>query len=305
MRNRISIILLASLLAPAAFAAPTCGGHGNKDTMLVSAAWLSAHLKDPNLVVLSIGSKDEYAKEHIPGTQMISLQDVATPMVMGQLMLELLPQDQLVKAFATRGITNESHIVLYMTAPAAISQTTRVYLTFDAMGLGAQTSILDGGFAAWKAAGNPVTAEASAPKPGKLDLCPQSDVITTADWVHDNVKHKGAAIIDARATRFYSGEAAGQNHDGSEQRKGHIPGAGNIPFNSLIDEKGFFLKPDQLREKFASAGAKTGDRVVSYCHIGQQATVVYFAARFLGYDARLYDGSFEDWNSHSAWPVEQ
>src|SRR5689334_20325700 len=85
MRNRISIILLASLLAPAAFAAPTCGGHGNKDTMLVSAAWLSAHLKDPNLVVLSIGSKDEYAKEHIPGTQMISLQDVATPMVMGQL----------------------------------------------------------------------------------------------------------------------------------------------------------------------------------------------------------------------------
>jgi thiosulfate/3-mercaptopyruvate sulfurtransferase len=66
-----------------------------------------------------------------------------------------------------------------------------------------------------------------------------------------------------------------------------------------------FLKPEQFREKLAAAGAKPGDRVVSYCHIGQQATVVYFAARYLGYDARLFDGSFEDWNAHTDWPVEK
>src|SRR4051812_10059950 len=114
MRNRISILLLSCLLAPAAFGAPTCGGHGNKDTMLVTAAWLGAHVKDPNVVVLSIGDKAEYAKEHIPGALAVSLEDVATPMVMGELMLELLPQDQLQKAFAARGITNASHVVLYM-----------------------------------------------------------------------------------------------------------------------------------------------------------------------------------------------
>jgi thiosulfate/3-mercaptopyruvate sulfurtransferase len=108
-----------------------------------------------------------------------------------------------------------------------------------------------------------------------------------------------------RRSRRASGEAAGRNHDGSDQRKGHIPGAGNIPFNSLIDAQGMFLKPDQLREKFAAAGAKSGDRVVSYCHIGQQATVVYFTARYLGFDARMFDGSFEDWNAHADWPVEQ
>jgi thiosulfate/3-mercaptopyruvate sulfurtransferase len=50
---------------------------------------------------------------------------------------------------------------------------------------------------------------------------------------------------------------------------------------------------------------KKGDRVVSYCHIGQQATVVYFAARYLGYDARMYDGSFEEWSRNTELPVEK
>jgi thiosulfate/3-mercaptopyruvate sulfurtransferase len=302
--RRISILLAACLLAHVAFAAPTCGGHGNKDTMIVSTAWLADHLKDPNLVILSIGDKTEYEKEHIPGALPITLNEISTPMVDGQLMLELLPADQLQKVFAGLGITNGSRIVLYMSRDW-ISPTTRVYLTLDAMGLGAQTSILDGGFRVWKDEGRPATAEVTTAKRGELKLCPQSDVIATADYVHDNVKHSGVAIIDARNTPFYTGERAGRNHNGSSQRAGHIPGAGSIPFDSLIDEKGYFLKPDQLRAKFAAAGAKAGDRVVSYCHIGQQATVVYFTARYLGFDARLFDGSFEDWNAHADWAVEK
>jgi len=302
--HRISIPLAACLLAHVAFAAPTCGGHGNKDTMIVSPAWLADHLKDPNLVILTIGDKAEYEKEHIPGALHITLNDISTPMVDGQLMLELLPADQLQKVFAGFGITNSSRIVLYMSKDW-ISPTTRVYLTLDAMGLGAQTSILDGGFRGWKEEGRPATAEVRAPRAGELKLCPQSDVIATADYVHENVKHSGVAIIDARNTPFYTGERAGRNHNGSSQRAGHIPGAATIPFDSLIDEKGYFLKPEQLRAKFAAAGAKAGDRVVSYCHIGQQATVVYFTARYLGYDARLFDGSFEDWNAHADWAVEK
>jgi thiosulfate/3-mercaptopyruvate sulfurtransferase len=273
--------------------------------MIVTTAGLADHLKDPNLVILSIGDKAEYDKEHIPGALPIALADVATPMMDGQLMLELLTPEQLQKAFVSRGITNNSRIVLYMGKKDFIASATRVYLTFDAMGLGAQTSMLDGGFTVWKSEGRPVTADVRTVTAGKLELCPQSDVIASAEDVHSNVRHPGVAIIDARAPRFYTGEAAGRNHNGSEQRAGHIPGAANIPFNSLINDEGKFLKPEQFREKFAAAGAKPGDRVVSYCHIGQQATVVYFAARYLGYDARLFDGSFEDWNAHADWPVEK
>ena len=60
---------------------------------------------------------------------------------------------------------------------------------------------------------------------------------------------------------------------------------------------------EAMRRLFDEADAATGDTVVSYCHIGQQASLVYFAARYLGFDVRLYDGSFQDWSRRTDLPV--
>jgi thiosulfate/3-mercaptopyruvate sulfurtransferase len=74
---------------------------------------------------------------------------------------------------------------------------------------------------------------------------------------------------------------------------------------TLVDEQNKFHSIEQMRKQFSEAGIQQGDRVVSYCHIGQQATVLYFVARLLGYDARLYDGSLEEWSRHAELPVEK
>ena len=58
-----------------------------------------------------------------------------------------------------------------------------------------------------------------------------------------------------------------------------------------------------LKTRFAEAGVHDGQTVVTYCHVGQQATLVWFAARNLGFTARLYDGSFQDWAARSDLPV--
>jgi thiosulfate/3-mercaptopyruvate sulfurtransferase len=58
-----------------------------------------------------------------------------------------------------------------------------------------------------------------------------------------------------------------------------------------------------LQAQFAAAGVQPGQTVVTYCHIGQQASLVWFLARVLGYDARIYDGSFQDWAARAELPV--
>jgi thiosulfate/3-mercaptopyruvate sulfurtransferase len=207
--------------------------------------------------------------------------------------------NDLAAIFGYLGVSNDSRIVLYMTKDA-ISPTTRVYLTLDAMGLGAQTSLLDGGYPEWQKANRPVTADVQPPKPAKLQPCAQSDVIADVNLVKSSLHQAGVRIVDARTKNFYTGETPGRN-----MRPGHIPGAGSLPYLSLIDDAGKFRTPEQIERFFQDAGVKKGDRVVSYCHIGQQATVVYFAARMAGYDARMYDGSFEEWSRLSDLPVER
>jgi thiosulfate/3-mercaptopyruvate sulfurtransferase len=81
-------------------------------------------------------------------------------------------------------------------------------------------------------------------------------------------------------------------------RAGHIPGARSVPFASMLDEQGRFLPKDALRGKLPASGT-----LVPYCHIGQQATVIYFTARMLGREVRLYDGSFRDWAGREGYPV--
>ena len=275
-----------------------CGGHGTKDTMLVSTAWLAQHLKDAGLVMLEIGDKP--AGTHIPGSQFLDYMETHYMKSPQGLTLELLPMPELAKNFEKRGVSNGSHIILYWNSVERVSYTTRVYWTLDAMGLGAKTSILDGGLPVWEREGRQTTSEVRAVPPGKLAPCPSNDVVTDAGYIRANLTHAGVHIVDARLPEYFSGA-----RHGNGKTDGHIPGAANITFNTLVGDDGKFKTPDALAAMFHDAGVKKGDRVVSYCHIGQQATVVYFVARYLGYDARLYDGSWEDWGSHTENPVEK
>jgi thiosulfate/3-mercaptopyruvate sulfurtransferase len=73
-----------------------------------------------------------------------------------------------------------------------------------------------------------------------------------------------------------------------------------VPFVSLVDPERKLVGRDEMKSKVAA----NGKTIVSYCHIGLQATVVYFVARMLGEDVKLYDGSFQDWSQRSELPIQ-
>lgn len=300
----ISVVLAVflTLLGSQALSARTLPAKSDKtkvrNSMIVSPEWLGRHLNDRSLVLLQVGDKKEYEAAHIAGAQFIQVSDISTPRGQG-LTLELPPVDQLKATFEKFGVTDKSQIVVYFSKDW-VTPTARVYFTLDYLGLGERTSILDGGLPAWRAEGRPVTTDVKQAKPGNFTPRPNRTLIVDAAWVSGNLNKPGVAILDARTPKFYSGAEAGQM-----PRAGHIPSARSIPFDKLVEENNKFKSEAALRELFSAAGVKQRDSVATYCHIGQQASLLYFVARYLGYDAHLYDGSFDEWSRRADLPVEK
>lgn len=256
--------------------------------MLVSSEWLAQHLKDPNLVILHVAEKrSDFNAGHIPGAQFLATDDFIT----GE-DAELSSPQRLQQVFERLGVGSNSHIVIYTTAwwPMAA----RAYYTLDYLGLGEQASLLDGGIEHWKAQKRSVSQETAPASKG--DFTPH---------IHEEVRasigeaKKASApdsrdelLLDARPERRYT--------------SGHLPGAVRVYWQeTLVDPKNnpLLLPPKKLRALFASRGIKPGEKVVTYCEIGLQASHMYFVAKYLGYNAAMYDGSFHEWSMINSLPL--
>lgn len=291
------LLLLLSTVASAQEKSANAPAAAQREPMLVTVDWLADHLKDPFLVLLQIGDKKDYEKGHVPGAQFLEYESISTPHGQG-LMLELPPVEQLVSVFEKLGVSNSSHVILYF-GTNWVTPTTRVYWTLDYLGLGDRTSILNGGLVAWQATHHAVSTETRQPVKGSITPAPRKEIVADADWVSSHLNKPGVTILDARTHEFYNGSQSDGN-----PRSGHIPGAANLPYLDVVDQdNNKFKSPDAIKELFRAAGLKPRNLMVSYCHIGQRATVLYFTAKMLGYDAKMYDGSWEDWSHRRDLPI--
>ena len=293
MKPRRFFPLLLLLAQPAL----SQGGPG----LLLTPAQLNAELRDPRLVLLYVGTRDDYNAGHIAGARFIGMEDVAVDPRLGGLFLELPDEAELRQRLERFGISDDSRIVVVFGA-GYVSPSTRIVWSLQVAGLGGQTRYLDGGTGAWKRAGLPLTMSEPPPAtPGRLTRAADRSLVVDYRWVQAHANSPRVRLIDARSPVFFEGP--GMERQGRRTEAGHIPGAKNLPFNSLNDDSLRFLPVEELRQRFAAAGVQPGDTVAAYCHVGQQATVVLFTARLLGHPIRLYDGSMNDWETRKL-PLE-
>jgi thiosulfate/3-mercaptopyruvate sulfurtransferase len=263
--------------------------------LLMNVDALASQLGKPKLVLLHVGQKADYDAGHIPGARLLVVKDIANSDK--GLTLELPEPAILREKFAALGVSDESHVVVYSGADGPFQSTTRVVFTLQHLGLADNTSLLNGGLKAWKSSGKPVSTEALPVVVGKLSARPVQNIVADAAFVKSIEQKPSFKLVDARASAFYKGL-----QPSSEGKSGHIPGAVSVPFSSMTDESGLVDKK-QIEKAFAEAGIKPGDTVVTYCHVGQQATAVLFGARLLGNPVMMYDGSFQDWALNERGPV--
>lgn len=271
--------------------------HYAQENLIVSSDWLSNHLNDNNIVLLQVGSKDSYNSAHIPGARYISFDDYA-PSDRNGLHRQMPDAEYLVNLFENLGISNNSRIILY--TDNWVTPTVRLYLTLDYIGLGDRTSILNGGIANWQNENKMVTDV--IPKPAKGNISAKtSDIIATKEFLLNHLDDPSVTVIDARTEDFYSATAEMDHYP----RPGHIKGAFNIQFTQLTEGESpyLFKTKSELKSIYENAFVNNENTTVAYCHIGQQASLVYFVGKLLGYNMKLYDGSFEEWSADEDCPV--
>ena len=264
-----------------------------RQDMLVTTEWLAAHLRDPELVILSIGATPEfYLKGHIPGARQLLLSEIAV--TREGIPNELPPEMTLVRVFAKAGVGNGSRIVLYGERSNLLAA--RAYFTLDYLGLAEHAALLDGGIEKWSAEGRPLASEETQAKATWLTISPQPKIlIDTAAMRELTQKKTGTiALIDARPTREFTGEQLSED----VKKAGHIPGATSLYWmDMLVSRENPVLRPEnELRRMYAQAGAIPGRPLVTYCRTGMQSSFDYFVAKYLGYEPSMYDASFYEWS---------
>jgi thiosulfate/3-mercaptopyruvate sulfurtransferase len=266
---------------------------------LIETSELAPFVKHPSVRIVDMRSSlPDYLKGHLPNAVYLHYETLRVPKngipAQGpdRIYLEKLVGDHL-------SLSNAMWVILY--SEKSNPNATFLAWVLDYLGH-KRIGIVNGGWEKWEAEKLPVTQAYPVLNPKKFFAKLNPETLIEKKQVLARLSARGSVIVDARPPKQYSGE------EGEEIRRGHIPGARNLFWETLLegDEVRVWRKKEDLEKLFAESGVTKDKEVIVHCRTGREASHLYFTLRhLLGYpNVRLYRGSWVEWSADLSLPVK-
>jgi len=235
-----------------------------------------------------------YVQGHLPGAVYVALDDELSDHSVAGRGRHPLPSGRNLEVAARRwGVRAGVPTIVYDDWNRAGSA--RAWWVLTAAGI-ADVRVLDGGLAAWRAAGGDLATGNVTSPAGNVtvlhdDLYNGALPTLTAEQV-GNVD-----LLDARAPERFRGDV-----EPIDPIAGHIPGAKNLPVGAVLNNDGTFVAHDVIQQLLAERGVH-GGRIGAYCGSGVTAAITVAALASTGRRAALFPGSWSEWSSDADRPV--
>ncbi len=277
-------------------------------TTLIGTGDLAAHMADSDWLAVDCRfqladpawGEHEYLTSHIPGAVYAHLnRDLSGPVTGTNGRHPLPDPGALIQTCIRLGIANGVQIVAYDQDNAMFAS--RLWWLLRWLGHG-QVAVLDGGFRKWMAEGRPTVSGNDVRRAARFTGTPRPEMVAGLEDVAVIVQRGDRLLLDARAPERYRGDL-----EPIDRVPGHIPGAVNHFFQQNVTEEGAFLPAAVLHERLSGTiGETSPEDVVCYCGSGVTACQNLLAMDVAGlHGARLYPGSWSEWSSDPARPVER
>ncbi len=269
--------------------------------ILVSTQWAIEHLDDADKRFIEVDvDTAQYATGHLRGAVAFDWQS----QLQDPVARDIISKEQLEALFSASGITPEMTLVLYGDNNNWFAA--YAFWLFKYYGH-ADVRLIDGGRKKLLAEGHPLTVvvptyERTNYQVGAINEAFRAD----RDYVRARLRQDGFALVDVRSPAEFVGDIiAPPGMTETAQRAGHIPGAKNVPWSTIVAEDGTFKPVEEIRRIYSELGVTEEKDVVTYCRIGERSSHTWFALKYLlGLpNVRNYDGSWTEWGNLIGAPI--